>query len=334
MSHPIFVVSTGRCGSTLISNILNESGKILSLSEFFVSLSPLAFSKQELNGDEFWEILATPRPKVMQMLRNNIGIPEFLYPSNDGVPPILLMTLPHITKAPEQLFKEVKEFTTNLPINKLENQYTNLFEWLREKFNKQIWVERSGGSLRFIPQLQKLFPNARFIHLYRDGRECAMSMSRHHSFRLTMIQQMIKEITGLDPYVEETPIEQIRELGKLANLLPNRFDVEAYHQYELPIERFGRLWASQIITGLSHLKQVPKENLLHLRYEDILKSPVEQINRLMRFMMPDFKDDCFVDRMASTVQTNKIDTWVKLDEKTRHNLTKECAVGLRLLNYN
>src|SRR5690242_1668812 len=94
--NPVFVVGTGRCGSTLLSNILREDERILSLSEFFISLSPFAFHKKELDGKEFWDILATPRPKAIQMVRYGVGIAEFLYQSQEGTPPILLTTLPHI----------------------------------------------------------------------------------------------------------------------------------------------------------------------------------------------------------------------------------------------
>ena len=34
MSTPTFVVGTGRCGSTMLSNMLREHPKVLSLSEF------------------------------------------------------------------------------------------------------------------------------------------------------------------------------------------------------------------------------------------------------------------------------------------------------------
>jgi hypothetical protein len=44
-------------------------------------------------------------------------------------------------------------------------------------------VERSASSLHLIPLLHAQFPAARFVHLYRDGPDCALSMSRHPAFR-------------------------------------------------------------------------------------------------------------------------------------------------------
>ena len=38
MSTPTFIVGTGRCGSTMLSNMLREHPKVLSLSEFLPSL--------------------------------------------------------------------------------------------------------------------------------------------------------------------------------------------------------------------------------------------------------------------------------------------------------
>lgn len=330
---PVFVVGTGRCGSTLLSNILKEDERILSLSEFFISLSPFAFHKEELDGKEFWDILATPRLKATQMVRYGIGIAEFLYQSQEGTPPILLTTLPHISREPEQLFLALKQFVQQLSEDQLANQYLRLFEWLCRRFNKQIWVERSGGSLGFIPSLLALFPNAKFVHITRDGRECAMSMSRHNAFRLLLIQLMVKEITGLDPYISPIPEEQLEQLGELTTLLPDRFDVAAYHNFSLPVERFGYWWSSQIITGLQHMRNIPQEHVLNLRYEDLLSNPREQITRLFSFIIENFDNEYLIERASSMIEANKTLTWIHLEDDERKKLFEACEPGLRLLKY-
>jgi hypothetical protein len=46
-----------------------------------------------------------------------------------------------------------------------------------------VVVERSAASLNMVGALRGQFPAARFVHLYRDGPDCALSMSRHPVFR-------------------------------------------------------------------------------------------------------------------------------------------------------
>lgn len=331
---PIFVVGTGRCGSTLLSNMISLHPDILSLSEFFVSLSPYGFTKKIINGRAFWEMLSTPRAKVDLMMKHRIGIPEFLYSSDKGVPPILLMTLPHLTNEPEVLFEELQLYVLTLPEDALSTQYIRLFEYLKKKFNKQIWIERSGGSLRYITKLLELYPNAKFVHMYRDGRECAMSMRRHNAFRLTMVQTLIKEKIGKDPFADSISEAETEKLGELSRLLPDRFERDAFNLLDIPIERFGSLWSSQILQGVQYLKQVPPSNMLHLSYEKLLSNPEEELSSFLQFVLPNHEDqENFIRKAADLVQSNKKDTWRELSQEEQENLTRACKLGLRLLRY-
>lgn len=332
---PTFIVGTGRCGCTMLSDIISKNKDFLVLSEFFVTLSPYAFSKQTLNGHEFWEILSEPRPKATHLLRHGVGIEEFLYQSKEGVAPILLTTLPFLSNQPEALYEEVMEFVLQLQTDSLRNQYTKLFNWLLEKFDKKIWIERSGSSLRFVKDIKILFPDARFIHILRDGRECAMSMSRHYAFRSTMIQSMVIEMTGMDPFEKRIPDEVKKQLGELARILPDEnFDVDLFKKYEIPIERFGILWSSQIAKGLSYLDKTPSEDLLNVCYEDILRDPLQQIKRVVQFIDPHFDNLDLLIEMASEVKCDKKATWVNLQNEEKERLSNSCKFGLRLLSYS
>jgi hypothetical protein len=48
-------------------------------------------------------------------------------------------------------------------------------------------------------QLSDAFGDARFVHLYRDGRECAYSFSRHPLYRLGAVEAMLYSRLGISP---------------------------------------------------------------------------------------------------------------------------------------
>ena len=45
-----------------------------------------------------------------------------------------------------------------------------------ERCGRPCWVERSGSSIEYLEGLHAFFPEARFLHIHRDGPEAALSM--------------------------------------------------------------------------------------------------------------------------------------------------------------
>src|SRR5689334_7066518 len=90
------VVGTGRCGSTMISNLVRQHPDVLSMSEFFVLLEGARFREGVVDAAQFWKLLSTPSPFITHMLRHHIKAQEFLYPvsatsrfnAETGIPPL------------------------------------------------------------------------------------------------------------------------------------------------------------------------------------------------------------------------------------------------------
>src|SRR6478609_11866194 len=111
MNKNIFVVGTGRCGSTLLSNMFRKNDNILSVSEFFAfttdfgTLLHKSFPKEEVSAAHFWQVIGHPHAKQNLMLREGIAIKEVLYKVTEhsgfnletGVPAIMQTTLPHLS---------------------------------------------------------------------------------------------------------------------------------------------------------------------------------------------------------------------------------------------
>lgn len=97
---PVFVLSTGRCGSTMVSNILNQHPEVLSLSEFFSYVGALSLRRRRVSGAKIWQLCSRPHGHTRLMLQGNYE--ELIYPfdqpgaryTRENVPPLLCALCP------------------------------------------------------------------------------------------------------------------------------------------------------------------------------------------------------------------------------------------------
>lgn len=341
---PVFIVGTGRCGSTMLSNMLREHPDVLSLSEFLVAVTDLgsrtalAFPETEVDADQVWSVLGACHPKAALMLRHGIEMDEFLYAPTatsrftrtTGVPAILLTTLPHLAAQPEALFDELREFVMTLEPRRAILQYRRVFEWLERRFARRVWVERSGGSLRAVPRLAESVPDARFVHIVRDGRDCAISMSRHTGFRLMMAATLMTAMLGYDPYDCDSRAGAEELPGHLHRLLPEHFDVNAFHAMDAPPALFGMHWSGEIRRGLAALAALPQERVLTLRYENIQATPAACLRELIEFVDPSLVDEEWVQNSAAMVRPAR-SSWQQLPSEEQAPLVSACQPGFAAL---
>ncbi len=347
MNVPTFVVGTGRCGSTMLSNMLRTHPAILSISEFFALTTDLGgridetFTPEYIDGKAFFELIAALGPRSNLLVKHDVALPEFLYPfkspqsrfSNEtGVPAVLHITLPHLTSRFDELFDEIREYTIARPPASIQEHYIDLFNWLQQKFNKSMWIERSGGALIIIEQILEIFPDARFIHLVRDGRNCAISMSKHLGFRIFMLAHSIKEYLGVDPFEssERTKVDSLPP--ELKQFLPENFNREAFLEYQVPLSICGELWSQQIVNGTNQLKKLKKENVLTLFYEDLLKNPQASLHKLAAFLGDEFINLSWIEENAATVKQPS-SSWLDLPSSAQKELNIACEAGFEALQF-
>jgi putative sulfotransferase len=329
----------------MLSNMLREHPKILSISEYFTvatdrpGIRPQALPSEEMDGKQFWSIVAGRTPLFDFAFRQGLSFPEALYPytspsarysAQTGVPAILLTTLPHITDNYEALFDLLHDEVTGWPTMVLADHYRHLFGWLARHFEKPLWIERSGGVLTMIDQLLALFPDARFIHIVRDGRDAALSMQAQHIFPLFLVLSMLEQYLGVDP-LESSDRSQIDRLpAELRAFLPEQFDADAFRAYRVPLPLCGELWTQQIKHGVKVLSALPPDRLLTLRYEDILAQPRCQLDAFADFLGEQYIDEAWSARCAAAIKRPR-STWRDLPEEEARALTDACRPGFELL---
>lgn len=343
----IFVVGTGRCGSTLVSNMLRLHPRVTSLSEFMSFVTDLGFRiettfpDEDVDGQWLWQIISTAWPRQNLMLHHDVAMEEVLYPhragthrynTETGVPAILQVTLPHLTSDFDDWFDELKPIVSAFPPAPVGIQMRRLFEWLTLRDGGSVWVERSGGGLRGIRRLIEHFPMARFIHLVRDGRDTAISMSRHHGFKMAFVCFQLLESLGDDPFVSNDRRWEGDLPDELAALLPERFTRQAFLDFETPPPLCAYYWSGEIMEGLRVLDELDPERVLTIRYEDILEKPHQTVEQMIRYVLASGADDetSFVERATALVRPPRTQR-CNLDMRIKHQLDLACRPGLAAL---
>jgi cytochrome P450 family 135 len=334
VTRPNFVVSTGRCGSTLVSEILATHPVVLSLSECLANVRSELFPTGQLTATEFWGYLSRPRGKLSLLLRHRAESNEIRYPIDaglrfdrrTGLPPLSATCLPMLFEDPDDALDEIERDVAQFPTATVGDHFQRLFDTMAERMGRGMWVERSGGSLAGVGSLIANFPSARYVHLYRDGPACAASMSRHPMYRLEVLGSMLERELGYDPYERPDPSAREQVSGPLRSVLPTEFDADAFRAFEIPLERFGRMWSAIVLRGTRRLAALPPEDVLHVSYETLLVEPAAQIERLLGFIGLESPDTTWLAEAASKVRS-PAEHDVPLDLA----LARACESGMRRL---
>lgn len=340
MTTPRFIVSTGRCGSTLLSTLLGAHPAALNVSELFAALQPGGFPPLTMSGEAFWAMLAEPKGAWTMALRHRLEPREFAYPVDGGarftrktgVPPIAAICLPTCSDEPDLLFRELESLVPTFPDAKVGVLYTSLFEWLTARLGKTVWIERSGGSLAYCGEITAHFERGKYVHLYRNGYDTSVSMSRHVFFRMAVVREMLIEAVGFDPYENARPgAGHLRLTPELARLLPETFDPQAFWRLPIPLDRFGRRWSAMILHGTNQLAKLPESQVCHVSLEQLVAAPDTTLRRLLDFLEVRQPPAAWLDAarasVAKTTSRRRPGTSAHEDER----LLRACEPGERRL---
>jgi hypothetical protein len=178
-------------------------------------------------------------------------------------------------------------------------------------------VERSGGSTWFLPDMVRCWPDGHYVHLVRDGRNVAVSMSSQRGFHLAVLAD------DLDWKADSPASGEI-----LSAVALGMTGSEA-----VPVDRFGAIWSRQVVTAEELFRSLPADRVLRMHYEDLVQDPARELKRLVDFFdIGEITPGEWL-RWATEQVERREPAWEQLPEPDRGRLDAACQPGLRLLGY-
>ncbi|MEZ5922490.1 MAG: sulfotransferase [Parvularculaceae bacterium] len=245
------------------------------------------------------------------------------------MPPILYMALSSLPGDPDALYLDLQSSMNARAKAALADHYLSMFDWLKKRFQKKVWVERSGASLIFVAALVRLFPDSKFIHLHRDGRETAISIQRYPPLSLLAKSWRDAGRFGLDMLAPPFRLGDSRALAMMEKM------ASPFHRGAgalADLETAGAFWSSMVLTGLEALDSVPADRKLTVRYERLVAEPENQLTEILDFIDPEFSGADWI-RSASGLIAPGANNSEALTPQEFCALTNACRPGLLALGY-
>jgi omega-hydroxy-beta-dihydromenaquinone-9 sulfotransferase len=234
---PIFILGHWRSGTTYIHNLFSQDPQFGFPTTIQVTVPSLFLGFEKLVRPIVESSLPEKRPQddvdfaadfpqEEEYALGNLSPYSFyngwLFPSNMG------------------LYNNYVDFQ-NIPEKEI-NDFKKIFMYYARKITlyykgKQLVFKNPSNTAR-VKLLLELFPNAKFIHIYRNPYHVYLSMKRNIEKEMTL------------QCLQKPPSWEIFETAMID--MYNRMHVKYFKEKEL----------------------IPKENLIEVRYEDFLKTPL------------------------------------------------------------
>jgi hypothetical protein len=126
---------------------------------------------------------------------------------------------------------------------------------------KTVFGDKTPHYGFHLPELRLLWPNLKVVHVVRDGRPCAISMSKHGGYQLLAA-------LGVDDW---TSVSRFAD-----QLLPQPpvTDLDVYLE----------MWGRQATRIASSIRSLPAATSLTVHYEAMLESPMTFFGRVAAFL--------------------------------------------------
>ena len=292
---PVFIIGAGRSGTTLLYKMLCLHSDIAWISNYcnkFPKYLFLSFINRinHLFKSKCCSIWFSKNSNANVRHRNQL---KRLFPA--PVEGEIIYTLCGIPVFPDESWNINK---------KQKKRIISSFERIKFYQRARVFITKRTANNRRIAQLIKVFPNAKFIHIMRDGRAVAYSL------------------LNVDWWDEH-------KVWWWNQKTPRQWKAEGND----PIEMASRNWVEEINVIQNGLKFASDEQICEIRYEDLYIDYINVLEKIIRFIGL-YRDDAWIETLKSLSIKNKNIIWKqKINKKEEIIINNIQFETLKLLGY-
>jgi hypothetical protein len=179
------------------------------------------------------------------------------------------------------------------------------FDWVAEKFDASIVVEKTCANSLRVPFINKIIPNAKYIHIVRDGIDVTGSAKLRWTAKLD-IPYLLRKVRFVP--LSDIPYYAFRYFwsrfyrvfaleNRLAfwgplldemNIILRNYDLNQVCALQ---------WKTCVDSSDEAFSKIPDDRVFMLRYEDFVENPVEIILKILNFIDISGSLDSIVDNV-------------------------------------
>lgn len=111
--------------------------------------------------------------------------------------------------------------------------------------------------------LKEMWPNAKFIHLLRDGVYTSQSMTKHQGF-----------IKVINKGISLTDLDRCSYKGRIGE----------YSSEPIRIEEATLFWKDVVLKTLEEAESIPNSDYCEIKYEDLIRDPIQSLITIAQFL--------------------------------------------------
>ena len=291
---PVFILGHWRSGTTFLINTMSRDRQFcffnvvnIMMPNIFMSMGPLInrFAKRIM-----------PKKRPMDNMDLELDLPQ---EEDYAVANMVPYSITHMTSFPEnsELYMEygLQDNLTKEQFDEWQETYQYLLKKVTLQHNGKQLLLKSPINTGRIKVLLDMYPNAKFVHIYRNPRKVFMSTRKLY--------------------------DTVFPLYSLQDAQAPDDDVASF-QFKLYKRLYGK-----------YLKQkhlIPEGNLVEVRYEDFAEKPLETVEHIYQAIgidgFEDAKDD--IAAYLATLKSYKknVHSKMKPDEKKRVEKEMDFAI--------